>query len=82
MERMLSRARRHTCSALQLAQADLVEAVAAADPARLRALRDRTARRSFGLVAQTADAALAQLTGHPPPTPVVFAPQLPLAGIY
>jgi SIR2-like domain len=78
----LRRARRRTCSALQLAEADLVEAAGSLDRGRVVAVRDSAARRGFGLIEQTAEAVLADMAGRAAPTPVVYRQDLPLAGIY
>jgi hypothetical protein len=81
MRRRLRRARRRTASALQIAQVELVEQVAAGDRRGVTRVRDEAGRSGFGLIAATAGAALAFQDGTPT-SEVAFAPELPLAGIY
>jgi len=82
MRQSLKKARRRTCSDLQLAKVELVERVASKDTGQLERLRRWTADRGFGLITQTVVAVLAELEGREQSGPVVYRSHLPLAGIY
>lgn len=82
MRRRLRKARKRTCSDLQLAEIELVEAAATESRGQLERLRLQSARQGFGLIAQTLDAVVTELEGREQVGPVVYQRHLPLAGGY
>jgi hypothetical protein len=82
MRHHLKRARSRTTSALQMAEAELVEVAASANPHRLSSLREEAMRQGFGLIARNVAAIVASLEGREQAGSVVYRPELPLAGGY
>jgi hypothetical protein len=65
-----------------LAEIDLVEIVGSEDEGRLVEFGVKVSGMGLGLIAATADAARAQLSGGRSALGIHFQPQLPLAGVY